>query len=131
MIIIQPPALTSLSANRFYSQEFFRLIKSKLLQKGVMAISFSGGENFLSNEQKHFGASLLATLSTVFKQLILRPGEHSWFFATETHDIVTGNAEVMEQRLKQISGLKKYFPPDGIYTVFESFRAQMQITGIL
>ena len=56
MIIVQPPALISLSTNRFYSQEFFRLIKSKLLQKGVMAISFSGGENFLSNEQKHFGA---------------------------------------------------------------------------
>ncbi len=127
LVIVQPPALTSLSTNRFYSQEFFRLIRSKLLQNGVMAISFSGGENFLSLEQKHFGASLLVTLSTVFKQLILRPGEHSWFFATEASGIVTGKDEVMEQRLKQIPDLKTHFPPEGIYTVFESFRAQMQL----
>jgi spermidine synthase len=127
LIIVQPPAMTSLATNRFYSLEFFKLLKTKMADKGVMGISFAGGENFLSKEQKHFGAGLIITLSTVFSKTILRPGEHSWLFAAGKPQVLTSNPDLMEKRLQKVAGLSKRFPPEGIHSVFESFRAKMQL----
>lgn len=125
MAIIQPPVLTSLAANQFYSKEFFQLVKSRLKPDGVMGISFASSENFLSPEQKYFGAVLLTTLKPVFNQIVLVPGEASWFFAGREKAEMTKNPEIMEQRLKKIKGLANLFPPDAIYSIYESFRVQM------
>ena len=74
-IIINKPAPSSLSLNRFFSLEFFSLVKKRLKEKGVFSFFIPSKRDILSPRIARFNSCILNTVDKVFKNKILVPSD--------------------------------------------------------
>lgn len=70
-------------ANRFYTLEFFQRVKSALTNNGVFMTSLESTAEYLSPEASDEHSVLYSTLSVVFKNVIIIPGEKNYFIASD------------------------------------------------
>jgi predicted membrane-bound spermidine synthase len=124
-VLLNLPDATTLVANRYLTREFFQLLKTRLGDKGVVAVRLTGGENFLGHELVALGASMLATVNSVFPRLALKPGDESWLFAS-TAGVLTEDALELGWRWHAIPGTKDLYPVEGIYAAMPADRIQFQ-----
>ncbi|HDN79082.1 MAG TPA: hypothetical protein ENG33_01295, partial [Chloroflexi bacterium] len=75
LIILNLPYPSTLQLNRFYTEEFFRLVKAILDDEGVVVITAPGSLTYLSPGMRSLNLSLYETLSTVFPHVRAIPGE--------------------------------------------------------
>ena len=83
VIILNLPAPSTLQANRFYTCEFFRLAKNRLAPGGVLSFGMPGSINYQSDETVGLYSTLVASLKTVFRNVIILPGEKNYFLASD------------------------------------------------
>jgi len=83
VIIMDLPAPSTLQTNRYYTGEFFRLAKKKLSADGVLSFGLSGSANYQSNEAVDLYSTLVASLKTSFRNVIILPGEKNYFLASD------------------------------------------------
>ena len=122
IVIVNLPDATSSVLNRFYTLEFYRQVRESLRSDGVLAIRVTGGENIMGTELINLGASVKLTLEKVFSQLVLTPGEDTWFIASDSEKL-TGGPGVLRERFAAIDGGKDVFPPEALLSVYLPDRA--------
>lgn len=83
VIICQLPEPVSLQLNRFYTVEFFSLVKSRLQPGGIFSFSVPASENYISDELADFLASLYNSLVQVFGEVRVLPGDSAIFLASD------------------------------------------------
>jgi spermidine synthase len=88
VIIMSMPAPLSGSANRYYTEEFFRLAASRLSPKGIFSFSLTGAEDFIPADLAGFLASIRATLLQAFPSVAVFPGLECRFLASNTPGFV-------------------------------------------
>ncbi len=81
--LINLPEPSTVQMNRFYTQRFYEELKDNLPRDGVIGFSVSGSANYLSEESRRLYSSLYNTLSKVFKQIIIVPGNQNYFIASD------------------------------------------------
>jgi len=81
IIMALPPPL-SISANRYYTREFFRLCAARLAPDGVLGFSLPGAEYYLSDDEAALLAGIRGTLSEIFPSVVVLPGERCRFLAS-------------------------------------------------
>ena len=74
LILQLSPEPMNASINRLFTREFFQSAKASLLPGGMLAFSIPSAENYLSPETAYADASILRSLSAVFKRTALVPG---------------------------------------------------------
>lgn len=74
-IIVNKPAPSSLSLNRFFSLEFFSLAEKRLKEKGVFSFFIPSKRDILSPRFVRFDSCILNTVDRVFKNKILVPSD--------------------------------------------------------
>ena len=126
LIIVDIPPPSSLAVNRFYTEEFTLSLKKILSEDGIISFSFPAGANFMGPEVQLVGASLYKIFDANFADLVLKPGEKSIFFITDTEETITDDPEVLMERLKNIKGATALFPPKNIESLFEGARIDFQ-----
>lgn len=82
MIILDLPEPTTAQINRFYTREFFLIVKERLTEKGVFSFRVPSAENYISPELQDFLSSLLFTLEGVFPHVSIVPGNTNIFLAS-------------------------------------------------
>jgi len=82
-VIIDLPDPESIQVNRFYTLEFFREVKGILNKDGILALSLSGGENYLSEEEKDLNSAIYKTLKRVFNNVMIIPGDTNFFISSD------------------------------------------------
>jgi predicted membrane-bound spermidine synthase/Na+-translocating ferredoxin:NAD+ oxidoreductase RnfG subunit len=117
IVIINLPDTTSSVLNRYYTLEFYRQVKDALRPGGVLQVRVAGGENILGTELINLGASTKLTLEEVFSQLVLTPGEETWFIVSDSEEL-TGNPGTLRDRFASIEGGKGVFPPEALLSVY-------------
>jgi spermidine synthase len=122
LVILNQPDATSAVLNRYYTLEGYRLIRAALRPGGVLAARVSGGANRMGTERILLGASMRATLRQVFPDLVLVPGDESWFLAAEPGRL-SGDPAVLQARLAALAGAAALFPPEALHTVYLPERA--------
>jgi len=110
VIICQLPEPVSLQLNRYYTVEFFSLVKSRLTEDGLFSFSVPASENYLSDELAEFLASLYYSLTRVFEEVRLLPGD-SIIFLASSHTLHDDFA-YYEQQLRQLKLNTVYFRPE-------------------
>jgi len=90
--------------NRFYTKEFFQNINHKLLPGGIFSFSVSGGREMMGPVQARLIRSLQKTLLQVFPNVLMYPGDHIRFFASNktgnlTTDVATLTSRISERNL--------------------------------
>jgi predicted membrane-bound spermidine synthase len=121
-VIINLAAPESSSLNRYFTTDFFVQLKQSLSPKGVVGVKISGGENVLGVELAYIGASVKATLEQVFKKVIIKPGEATWFIASE-NNAITDNPAILCANFAKIAGIEKVFPPSGLHSLYQPRRS--------
>ncbi len=81
-IIMNKPAPASLSLNRFFTVEFFRLAKERLKKGGVFSFFIPSKRDILSPHILKFNASILNTLERIFPHKILAPSDSMLILAS-------------------------------------------------
>ena len=124
VVILNLPRPTNAQLNRFFTQEFFALVKSRLAPGGILAVQVPSSESYLSAEIKTFICSIHNSLKLVFRTVALTPGETAHLLATDAESL-TLDADVLVNRLAQ-RGIETEFVADwSIPPRFESFRMRM------
>ncbi len=65
----------SLQTNRFFTREFFSLAEDRLNEGGILVFGAPGSLMFLNEELKDLNSSILSTVSSVFSDVRVIPGD--------------------------------------------------------
>lgn len=84
LIIVDLPDPLSIQLNRFYTLDFFELIKERLNDQGVFSFSISSNENYLNEYQVANDSSLKLMLNKLFKNILIIPGNINFFIASDS-----------------------------------------------
>ena len=83
VVVLDLPEPATGALNRFYTQEFFEEVHAVLNPGGVFALGLPSAENYWSPELARRNASVYHTLHRVFPEVIVLPGEHNFFLASD------------------------------------------------
>ncbi len=107
ILVNLPPPYTA-QLNRFYALEFFKKAHQKLLDNGIIALSFASSANYIGAQQAQFLASIYYTLDKVFEDIIVLPGDTNFIFGCKKTGILTDSADAIIKRLKERRLKTKY-----------------------
>jgi spermidine synthase len=100
VIILNLPDPRTLQLNRFYTREFFEIVKQRLSPGGVFSFRVSSSENYLSPDQAEYLALLKNTLQAVFAEVVAFPGETCIFFASLQEGLLLRSDKDLIRRLQ-------------------------------
>jgi len=126
IVILNLPDATSSALNRYYTLEFYRQVKEALKPNGIFQVRVAGGENIMGTELINLGASTKLTLEKVFSQLVITPGEDTWFIASAPagHEQgPTGDPAILRDRFASIEQASRVFDPQALLSVYLPDRA--------
>jgi len=83
VVILDLPEPATGALNRFYTREFFEEVRAILNPGGVFALGLPSAENYWSRELARRNGSVYQTLRTVFPEMVVLPGEHNFFLASD------------------------------------------------
>ncbi len=81
--IMNLPAPSTLQTNRFYTLEFFTILKERLSRGAVFSFGLTAPANYLNREAADLNSTIFATLKKVFRNVIVIPGEKNYFVASD------------------------------------------------
>ncbi len=119
VIVVQPPAPLSAAANRFYTRDFFRELRSILRDSGVVVVSIMGSANYPGGTAGRLSAVLYHTLARVFPEVRAVPGDRHVFVAGRQAGTVSLQPRELGRRLAARGVWLEEFDPD--------FRANAQL----
>ena len=83
VVILDLPEPATGALNRFYTREFFAEVRAVLNPGGLFALGLPSAENYWSLELARRNGSVYWTLRDVFPQVVVLPGEHNFFLASD------------------------------------------------
>ncbi len=101
VIIINLPEPHSALLNRYYSLEFFKEASRILNQDGILSLTVSSSENYLSPEAADFLRSINTTLKSVFPDVKSIPGDTNIFLACKKSGVLTYESQKLMERLRE------------------------------
>ncbi|MBI4823344.1 MAG: hypothetical protein HY805_03825 [Nitrospirae bacterium] len=99
LIAVNLPMPSTLQLNRNYTVEFFRLVSARLKEHGILSITLSGGEAYLSKQMRQLNRRLYASLKAVFPHVRVIVGDPNIFLASNSKGIETIGHEMLIKRL--------------------------------
>jgi predicted membrane-bound spermidine synthase/Na+-translocating ferredoxin:NAD+ oxidoreductase RnfG subunit len=125
LIIINYSGPITSVINRYFTSEFYQLLRTVLTKDGVVGVRFQAQENYISPILAKLGSTILTTLNSVFPYQTLKPGEESWCLASESP--LTTNQLRLKANLSSIPELVKFFPIERISSLYKPDRTQFQL----
>jgi len=89
VILLGLPPPSTLQMNRFYTEEFFTLIKHVLSTDGILVLTMPGSYSYYGKALKELNASIIETLKSASLYVFVLPGEYNIIFASQS-DRITG-----------------------------------------
>ncbi len=118
VLLLPEPATASLC--RFYSLEFFRMLRSRLARDGVLAMRFSSSVNYFGDEMGGLAGPILAALRQAFGEVAATPGVQAMAFAAANPGVVSTDPNELERRWAALQLPADRFSPLYFQTVFEA-----------
>ncbi|HIE10160.1 MAG TPA: 4Fe-4S binding protein [Kiritimatiellae bacterium] len=125
LIIVNLPDPTTLVLNRYFTLEFFRLLRMRLADGGQVAVRTLGGENVMGSELVSLGASILVTFERVLGRSALKPGDETWIIGG-TPGKLSESADLLVRRYAAIAEAEHIYPPPGLRTLYREDRIRFQ-----
>ena len=90
---------SDLSTNRFFTREFFRLVKKRLNPGGILTLRLPGSLTYVSQELKDLNYCILNALFVNFSYVRIIPGDYNIFLASDSGGIMQVTADICQERL--------------------------------
>ncbi len=115
VIILNLPNPYTAQINRYYTLEFYQEITRILNTDGVFSFQITSSENMIGNELSDFLSTLASTLSAVFPDQIIIPGETNHFIVSTTPQYLASDPQILVERLQnrglQTQYIREYYLP--------------------
>jgi len=108
--------------NRFYTEEFFRYIKSRLAPDGIFSFALSGGEDILGPNQARFLGSIYKTVRRVFPDVMIYPGDVTRFVTANQPEELVSDYRLLTDRLLRRKLHLGYIREDILTDILNPFR---------
>jgi len=108
VIILGLPDPKTAQLNRMYTAEFFDLVSHKLSPDGVAAFAVTSSENYIGPQLEDFLRCIYKTLSTVFPEVLVTPGDTAYFLAGRKEASLSLDPDLIAQRLSA-RGIETHF----------------------
>jgi spermidine synthase len=112
VVLINLPEAATLQLNRFFTREFFLLVRKHLRPGGLLALSMPGSSSYLSPEMVRMSRCVWDTLEEVFPYVRPLPGRRILFLASRdvpVNSLLPGLlAERLEKRGVETSVIRPY-----------------------
>jgi spermidine synthase len=95
-----PPPLT-LQTNRFFTQEFFKNIKSILNNQGILSLYIAGTTSYYSNELRNMNACMYRTVKSVFPGIFAVPGDINLYIAAADNNREDISSLLLSKRMTE------------------------------
>lgn len=82
-IIVNLSEPETFQANRFFTDRFFALAKSRLAPGGILSFSMAGFDSYLAEPQRRKLSIIQATVARHFKHVLLLPGQSTAFLCRD------------------------------------------------
>jgi len=125
MIILNVPDPSTANLNRFYTLEFFKEVKDKLNDGGVLVTGISSSVNYLGGEVGMYTSSLYHTLKVLFPFIVITPGTENYFFVTSKPQVISSDSEVLAERFSKRNIHSHYFSPFQFAALFPEDRVDL------
>jgi spermidine synthase len=84
VVLVNLPEPSTLLINRFYSREFFMELKKTLNSAAVISESLPTTSDYVSKTAAASNSTLVRTLKTSFKNVLILPGQKNYFLASDS-----------------------------------------------
>ncbi|MCK9431807.1 MAG: hypothetical protein PHQ84_05520 [Candidatus Omnitrophica bacterium] len=108
IILMNMPAPANLTLNRYFTEEFFRMVKRRLNAGGIFSFFIPSKREILSPQFARFDSSILNALDKVFPKRLLVPSDSMLVIATEEKNI---SGETMLANFKRAGMEMEFFTP--------------------
>ncbi len=126
LVCLNQPEPSTLSLNRLYSREFYRLVRERLNREGIFFFTIRSSENFINRELGEYVNVLQNTLRSEFTNVFIIPGDENHFLASR--GIKFGNlAELLPESLQRHGIETAYLTP--LYLNYRLSENRMQFLG--
>lgn len=93
------PVPSTLQLNRYYTTDFFKLVKEQLKENGIFSLKLPGSETFLSKEIRELNGTIYSSLKSVFPHVRIIVGEQNIFLASQDVSVETIGEKILVERL--------------------------------
>jgi len=101
LVIVNLPYPSTLQLNRFYTREFFQLVRTILGEEGVVAFPLPGTLTYMGPGMRNLNATIYETLKQVFPHAHVIPGDvNLWLASPEAH-LEAVSLEALVQRWEE------------------------------
>lgn len=83
VILLNAPDPNSVEINRFYTLEFFKLLKKRLNSGGIVSLSIPAAGNYMNESSRMFHSVVYNTLSREFSHIRIIPGNRDFYLASD------------------------------------------------
>lgn len=128
VVILDLPEPATGALNRFYTREFFAQVRALLHPDGILAFGLPSAENYWSPELTRRNGSIYQTLLAVLPQVLVFPGEHIFFVASNSP--LESDPAALAQRLSERGIATRQVTPayiDYIFATDRFARAQQEL----
>lgn len=101
VVIVDAGIPFSLKTARFYTKEFFQLIKEHLSENGILYLTVDGSPEYMSEPLSDVHKIVYSTLKTVFPSIQIIPGYSTGYCATTGKDVSKMSSLLLAQRKKE------------------------------
>jgi spermidine synthase len=101
LVIVNLPYPSTLQLNRFYTVEFFRLVREILAEEGVVALPSPGTLTYMSPGMRNLNATIYETLKQVFPHVHIIPGDTNLWLASPEASLEAVSLETLVQRWEE------------------------------
>jgi len=98
--------------NRFYTWEFFKAVKKSMRDNAVIGLSMPGVENYMNESAAALNSSIFNTLHSVFKNVIIIPGNSLFFIASDGFLSMNIASMISKNNIENIY-VNEYYLDDG------------------
>ena len=109
--ILNLPGPSTLQSNRFYTIEFFTLLRKKLSGGAVLSLGLESPANYLNNSAVELNSTIFSTLKKVFQNVIIIPGEKNYFLASDA-TLSYNIAKAIQEKGIENSYVNQYYIDD-------------------
>lgn len=98
-VFVSIPSPTTLQLNRYYTKEFFGLIKGMLSPGGQLILRLPGSLSYINKEQGLLNLCILTTLKGVYPHVFVIPGDNNLYISSPSPLKIT--PEIFMRRIEE------------------------------
>jgi len=98
LVILNLPYPSTLQLNRFYTLEFFHMLRELLAEEGILVIGCPGTLTYMSDELRDLNAMAYRTLAGVFPYVRPIPGDLTLWLASPSDELAKASVDGLVER---------------------------------